>query len=161
MAGEAETFLKDPLRRHAMEIDAPPMSLKECLDRQNRNLVKVNIDEHLCERRREFRRISCEDDYVVARSDEGDPSLPLGIDRGRAWSIQEERAVCLHTGINEADRMRIAHAAKRAMELHGVLSGADHEHAMEVGPSRHIKGSGLRAQGSGFRRAIASRPGSA
>ena len=49
VAGEAETFLEDPLWRDAVKIDAPPMGFEERFDGQNGNLVKVNIDQLLCE----------------------------------------------------------------------------------------------------------------
>jgi hypothetical protein len=111
-AGEAEAFLEDPFRRHAVEIDAPPMSLKECLDGENRNLVEVNINQLLREWCREFGRVSRKDDGVVAGTREGNPAPPARIDRRRAWSIQEERTIGLHTGIDEADCVGIAHAAE-------------------------------------------------
>jgi hypothetical protein len=88
------------------------MSLKECLDGENRNLVEVNINQLLREWCREFGRVSRKDDGVVAGTREGNPAPPARIDRRRAWSIQEEPTIGLHTGIDEADCVGIAPAAE-------------------------------------------------
>ena len=47
--GEAEAFLEDPIRRDAVQIDAPPMGFEEGLNGQDGYLVKVDIDKFLCE----------------------------------------------------------------------------------------------------------------